>query len=75
MALIRTELRTLALAGCVALAAGTGATQTAAPVTAPEPIIVEETAPPGGSAQIAVGAGVGVLVGLAVLILVFSSGG
>jgi hypothetical protein len=36
---------------------------------------VPADAPRGGSTEIALGAGLGVIIGLAVLVLVFSSGG
>jgi len=66
----------LALAAAVlALGVGAASAQPAAPQPAPEPVQVAADAPPGGSRDVAVGAGIGVLAGLVILTIIVGSGG
>jgi hypothetical protein len=62
------------LAGLQPAVAQTATPGTGAPPPAEAPIAVEPSSPPGSSKDVAVGATIGVVVGIAVLVLLFSSG-
>ena len=63
----------IGLAGLQPAAAQTAATGTGAAPPAEAPIAVEPGSPQGSSKDIAVGSTIGVVVGIAVLVLLFSS--
>lgn len=66
------SVRVVLLAGLVATAAVAASGQSA-PEPEAEPLVVAEDAPRGTSQDIAVGAGVGVLVGLVIAVLLLAS--
>lgn len=69
---ISRSVSTVLLAACVGGTAVAASAQ-GAPERAAAPIVVNEDSPPGSSRTIAVGAGIGVLVGLAVAVVLLAS--